>query len=140
MDDCDDPLRDIIDRQLVVPGAQRATLLEPTDHSLNDVPAAVGLPVEMFIARLVGPGRDDIGDVMPPQPPPHPAVTVALVSRQAPWPALPSRPAGPPGPEHNRLEGLGLVPLPRGHEHGQDYAPAVADQVDFGTETTPRAP
>src|SRR6185437_14997758 len=48
----------IIDRQFFVTSAQRAILLVPTDHSLDDVSLPIRRFIEPLIAPLVRPRRD----------------------------------------------------------------------------------
>jgi hypothetical protein len=140
MDDRDDPLSDVVHRQLVVAGAQGTTLLEPAHYAFDNVPSAIVRPVEILVARLVCTRRDDILDVMPPQPTAYPWIAVSFVPGQTARPAFPTRQPGSPRSQHDGLEGLGLVALPRCHEHGQDDAMAVTNQVNLSAVTTSRTP
>src|SRR5262245_47802488 len=139
MDDRDHPQGDVIHGELVIAGAQSPTLLEPAHHPLDDIPPTVRLLVERLVARLVLARGDDILDLMAPQPGAYPGVAVALVRCHPRRPAPPAPQRRPTRPEHHRLEPFGLVPLPGGHEDGQDGAAAVADQVDFRAEAATRA-
>src|SRR5213075_2870746 len=130
----DNPQGDVVDRQLVVAGAQGSALLEPTHHPLDDVPLAVARLVEPLLTRLVFPGRDHRLDVVPPQPGADAGVTVALVPRHLGRPTPPSGTARPPGTAQDLRAGLRLVPLPRRHGDGQQDADAAADQADLGAE------
>src|SRR5205814_3564315 len=126
-----------VDRQLLVPGAQPAVLLEHVHAPLDHVPPPVRLPVEPVppVARvLVLPPRDDRPDPSPPQVLPDPRVAIPLV------PGQPLRPpAGPPrtGPRNpdrlqHRLELLRLVGLCGGHRERERQPAAVGDQAQLG--------
>lgn len=55
-------------------------MLEPSDASLDMIPASVRLAIE-WLRRLVRAGRNDSLDAPPTQPCPNPRIAVALVSR-----------------------------------------------------------
>ena len=97
MDVGDHPECDIVDRQLVVPSAQRPALLEPAHHAFDDVPLPIGPRVEVRVGRLVGPGRDDRADVVSAEPSPDWRVGIALVPGHPFGPAWAARVAGPAG-------------------------------------------
>src|SRR5258707_13910060 len=95
-DDGHVPEGEVIDRQLVVPGAQRPPLLVPPDDPLDDVPPPVPLRVEVRLPGLVRPGRDDRADPPPPDPAADAGERVPLVPGHVPRP-----PPGPtPGGQH----------------------------------------
>src|ERR1700730_17262705 len=77
----DDPESEEVDCQLLVAGAQTATLFLPADRPLHNVPLAVGLLVEVLLTRLVLAGGDDVLHLTPLQPATQPWVAVALVPR-----------------------------------------------------------
>jgi len=134
----DDPQGDVVDRQLVEARCQRPAPLEPADHTLNDVAAAIRFLVEVLLARLVLARRDDWLDVVPPQPGTHPRITVALVGGRLLRPARPARLTRSSRPLHGLREALGFMTLALGHPHGQQDAPAVTDQMDLGAEAALR--
>jgi hypothetical protein len=140
MDVGDHPLSDVVDSELVVAGTQSAALFEPTHDALDDVALAVTGLVETLVARLVLAGGNDILDVVPPQPRPHPWVTVSLVCRQFARPAFPTSMPWASSAEQDDLKRLGFVLLTGGDEDRQQGAPAVADQVDLGAKATLRTP
>src|SRR5438105_14168268 len=107
----DEPHGDIVDGQFLIASPQAAILLVPAHYPLHDVPAFVGLLVEVLVAGLVFPCRDHRLHPTALAPPPDARVAVAFVPCQAerPTPLALAAVEYPPG--HRRLEELTLVTL-----------------------------
>lgn len=86
----DEPQGDIVDGQFLIASAQAAILLVPAHYPLYDVPALVGLLVEVLVVGLVLPCRDHRLHPTALAPPPDARVAVAFVpcqrSGQRLWP------------------------------------------------------
>ena len=137
--------REVAERELLEASGDPATLLEPRDAPLDDVPESIGLAVEVpapaATALLVGPLRDHGLNLAAMEPVADVAVAVAPVSDQA-LGAPSSSAAGARNPNrlHQRLEADRLVALARADVDRQRQAVAVRDEVKFGAETPARAP
>ncbi len=136
----DEPHGDIVDGKFLVTGAQAAILLVPANHALHDVPAFVGLLVEVLVAGLVLARRDHCLDLAALAPAPNARVTVAPVSRQPQRPSPSALAAVEQPPGQGRLEELALVTLPRRDVDGNNESVAVTYQMDFRPEAASRTP
>ena len=139
MDVGDHPQGQEVHRQFVVACAQRATLLEPTDDSLDDVPLPVRWLVEVRVGRLILAGRNDRADVVAAKPAADSRVAVALVAGHLFRPPRVTGPARAVGAVEDRFEGAGVVSLAGRDENGQNCPCSVADEVDLGAEAASRA-
>src|SRR5690349_5489428 len=92
VDHGDEPHGNVVDGEFLVARAQAAILLVPADHPLHDVPAFVGLLVEVLVAGLVLPCRDHGLHPTALAPTSDARVAVAFVPRQAerPTPLAPA--------------------------------------------------
>lgn len=136
MDNGNEPESDVVDSEFVVASGQGPALLEPADDPLDEVTFAVTGLVKVLVAWLVFPRRNDVANMMAFQPTADPRVRIALVPSQLRRPAFAASTAGSLRPRQDYLERLRLMALARRHPHRQDGGTAVADQVDFGAETS----
>lgn len=125
-----------------ITGGEAAGLLQPVDAASGDVPAAVGLAVEAFVAaaRLVGAPGNHSADAALAQPAPDRREAVSLVADEAARAAAePSGGAADAHRVHHRLEPRRLVRLACRHLGREGNGSTVSDQVDLASPAASRA-
>jgi hypothetical protein len=139
VDEGDEPESDIVHRQFVVAGAERAVLLVPAHDPFNQVATPIGSAVKGLLPRLILASRDDGGNMVPVQPLADTGVAVAFVPRDLSGPARVPCPPGTLCPEHHGREGSGLMALARSDPDGQHGTVALTDEVHLGAKPALRA-